>query len=590
MPTPILTVPVDDSAFQRFVKAFGKYTEDVKEQPETWKSMNSEAVQFADIGDLISESYTKHRDLAKEIADMEQKRLDLTKKLDEELDKADKKERERHKERAKRNQEMIDQTRSFGHAAHSIIGSIVSGSRGALSDILGTGGAGLRAAGGAVSGAEGLGGVGLIGGALMTGLGAVVGGASLATAGMAMAGSYVVGQYRAAGRSGIASSVAEGYRSNLGNYFDSDQAFANLFQQENSPSGRGYLKATLGVDPNATPQEQLEQAAFGARRLMKKYPHNIGVWQDQTRGIFGDDFGLLGQGTDAELRGHFSTANKFAKDNPLTPDAIKKFQNLTIAVDNTTSAFKNNLLDVLSKGAPALTSLFLNMGNLAESIKAIGPYADKLASLLTGKTFNHIWHDLSTPHTVDAQGHRGKDVAWSSIPGIMWNDTVKGTENLFNRIVGSGEHGHAGQVSPKGAMGAAQLMPGTAADTARSLGLHVTRAQLINDPNLSRRLGGAYLSALLKRYSGDQALATAAYNAGPGAVDSWIKRFGDPRRGQISDADFAAHIPYAETRNYVARVLGGSGGGTHVHHHKHVHKHGYNGPSTSTITHTLAGR
>jgi len=48
-------------------------------------------------------------------------------------------------------------------------------------------------------------------------------------------------------------------------------------------------------------------------------------------------------------------------------------------------------------------------------------------------------------------------------------------------------------------------------------------------------------------------------------VNSWIKRFGDPRRGQITDDQFAAHIPYKETRDYVERV-------TH-HHEIHVHDH-----------------
>ncbi|MGH7248277.1 MAG: transglycosylase SLT domain-containing protein, partial [Pseudomonadota bacterium] len=59
----------------------------------------------------------------------------------------------------------------------------------------------------------------------------------------------------------------------------------------------------------------------------------------------------------------------------------------------------------------------------------------------------------------------------------------------------------------------------------------------------------------LKEYGGSYILTFAAYNAGRGRVEQWIKLHGDPRDPNINPVDWVERIPFAETRNYVERVM-----------------------------------
>lgn len=114
--------------------------------------------------------------------------------------------------------------------------------------------------------------------------------------------------------------------------------------------------------------------------------------------------------------------------------------------------------------------------------------------------------------------------------------------------------GDTSAVSPKGAQGAMQVMP----DTSANPGFGVRPAQMGADgkplPGELERVGRDYLGAMTARYD-NPALVLAAYNAGPGQVDKWIQKFGDPRAGQISTADWVAKIPFAETSKYVSSGL-----------------------------------
>ncbi|UQA59737.1 transglycosylase SLT domain-containing protein [Polyangium aurulentum] len=105
-------------------------------------------------------------------------------------------------------------------------------------------------------------------------------------------------------------------------------------------------------------------------------------------------------------------------------------------------------------------------------------------------------------------------------------------------------------LSPVSAAGLMQLMPQTARKASAEISMDFDPARLTS-PGVNLRLGAFYVGKLLKTFRGNPVLAVAAYNAGPKAVGQWIKR------GVDADADlWVARIPYDETRNYVARVLG----------------------------------
>lgn len=113
------------------------------------------------------------------------------------------------------------------------------------------------------------------------------------------------------------------------------------------------------------------------------------------------------------------------------------------------------------------------------------------------------------------------------------------TESLFNPTARS----------PVGARGLMQLMPGTAAHLARSMGQSSPSAHALNDPATNVGFGARYLHDMMADWSGNIALATASYNAGPRKIAQWL-----PDDTMPADI-WIANIPYTETRHYVRRAM-----------------------------------
>jgi len=102
--------------------------------------------------------------------------------------------------------------------------------------------------------------------------------------------------------------------------------------------------------------------------------------------------------------------------------------------------------------------------------------------------------------------------------------------------------------SHAGASGLMQIMPATARWTAKKIGMDYKQS-MITDRDVNLKLGTAYLKLVLDDFQGSQAMAAAAYNAGPGRPRRW-------RDGPLLEpAAWAENIPFTETRDYVKKVL-----------------------------------
>lgn len=111
------------------------------------------------------------------------------------------------------------------------------------------------------------------------------------------------------------------------------------------------------------------------------------------------------------------------------------------------------------------------------------------------------------------------------------------SESLFNQRA----------VSKSGAMGLSQLLPGTAAETARGLKMS---EYTIFDPHDNLTIGLTYFGYMLQRFNADPARAIAAYNAGPGRMAQWVRDWG----GDVDDDILIEFYPVAEPRQYTKNI------------------------------------
>lgn len=156
-----------------------------------------------------------------------------------------------------------------------------------------------------------------------------------------------------------------------------------------------------------------------------------------------------------------------------------------------------------------------------------------------------------------AKAAADKGVIWPSayfpLPELTGLDLPVRTE-LALAIARRESEFHPEVISPAGARGLMQVMPGTAKLMAQKTGLAYDAPRLTGDWRYNARLGAAYLDQLIGEFGNSPILVAVGYNAGPGRSRSWIAELGDPRAPGVDPVDWIEAIPFRETQTYVMRV------------------------------------
>jgi len=189
-----------------------------------------------------------------------------------------------------------------------------------------------------------------------------------------------------------------------------------------------------------------------------------------------------------------------------------------------------------ARALEALCSAYGELGRARRRYQVAQSLPSALLAAAPGPQTRWAW-DCAFPSPY-ADAVREVEAVEKLPPGLLW--AVARQESGFDPDA----------VSPARAVGLMQLLPETARPIAEELGLPADDARLTSPP-FALRVGGRLLHKLLEEFHGDVPLAVAAYNAGAEPIERWTSR-----AGGLEIDTFVERIPFKETRDYVARVMG----------------------------------
>lgn len=181
-----------------------------------------------------------------------------------------------------------------------------------------------------------------------------------------------------------------------------------------------------------------------------------------------------------------------------------------------------------------LAGAYLTLGDARRAFVLSSRHADALDQLPDATT-RWIW-DAGFPRPFAPQVEAAEDA--NGLPRDYLFAIMR-QESGFN----------ARDVSSARAIGLLQMVPPTTRRVASELGIPFAEEQLF-EPSYNVRVGGHYIGRLFRQYRAVLPRAVGSFNAGPGAMNRWMREHG------ADDVDaFVEHIPFDETRGYVRRVV-----------------------------------
>lgn len=335
------------------------------------------------------------------------------------------------------------------------------------------------------------------------------------------------------------------------------------------PAGTVIRETPLGVRDDYTSLAWLAgQLAYRdlrrpaeAVRLYRAYGEAARSAQTRTKGFYWAGRAALAAGDRATANAHFADAAQHYDQyyGQLSLERLNRPQpkptpDPTIQVSNDERRTFED--DRLVRAARALGEI----GAWREQSQFLRALAQKATSpadhVLAGKLATQIGRpDLGVMIGRSAQANSLDAVEVSGFPTVRVPAGHESNWTFIHAITRQESQFDRAAVSHAGARGMMQLMPGTAREVAGKLGMSYDVGSLTTDTNYNMMLGSTYFQQMLRYFGGSYPLAVAAYNAGPGNVNKWLRANGDPRGGGIEMIDWIEAIPIFETRNYVQRVL-----------------------------------